>query len=786
MRPRFAHPPPRPVLLAKIRRDLGRRRARTFLTLLGIVVGVAGVVAVSAVSRQLAVAQARLDTAPDRPTLTVATAPIRDTAASALGRAIAADAVEARTALDTAFSDGGPWRNSLLIAFAADREGLSRPILLAGRWPGPGEIAFDRGVADLAAVSLGDLVAVRTAAGSPIVELRVVGLSRTPGALAAGILNRVTAYAAPAEVAALAGAPGANRILIRLPASVEPAAAAATLTDRLDRRGIGHGPVEQLDAAAAGSRELRTLLWLLGAFSALGLALGAFLVANTVAAAVQEELPQIGAVKALGATRGWIVATYLTPALVLGAAGSGVGLTLGVTGGQLLTRYLTGLLGYPLPALSVTGRDAGFALVVGLGVPVLAAAGPVWFAARRPAASLLRSIGLVAAGGRRWDALPRLIGRGWPLAALALRNALRRRLRAGLTVTLIAIAVAAAVAAGALSASLDRTVATLYDRYGADVWVPFDGGADAPLARAVARLPEVAAAESWARGTGYGGGRSLDLWIVPPETAIYRHRVLAGRWLIGGDPRTVVATANLAADLGLRPGDTLPVDIGRDTRDLTVVGIVDDESTELGRGEAGKLFLSPQTLAGFGGRQGFAFLAVALHRHTERDVDAAIAAIEDRFAERQPRPYAAYTDRASTARALAVLTLLLRAMVVLIGAIGLVGIVNTLVLNGSERRRETGVARALGARGVHVVAVVAGEAVVLGLLGYAAGIAVGYPLALVLVHATGAILFGLTFALPVGFLAGALVVVLLASAAAAAGPAWAATRVRPVTVVRYG
>lgn len=773
------------VLTAKIRRDLLQRRVRTVLTLVGIAVGVAGLVAVSVTARQLGVAQERLTTGPTFPDLSVRTEVISPRVAALAERQLAGTIVEGRLRVDTRFSAGGPWRDASLIAFVGDiAPRLSPPVLVEGQLPGPGEVVFDASVTALAPLDLGDIVTVRQDAGAPTRDLTVVGLTRTPAALDAGILNRAVGYVAESEATALLSASGINQLLVRLPPDTDPSPASTALGRLLDRRGIARGPVVAQEGELLGARELQTLVWLLLAFSVIGLGLSGVLVGNTVAATVQDEARQIGALKALGATRRRVAVTYLLPALVLGAAGTVLGYAAGLIGGQGIVAYLTRLLGYPRPPVAVTPREVGLAVLVGLGIPILAAVGPALLAARRPTASLLRSHGLAERTGARIGPFGRLLGRR-PIAALAVRNAVRRRLRAAMTVALIAVAVAAAAAAQGLSSSLDTTVAGLYADYGSDAWVTFDRPVTPELVQTVARAPGVVAAEPWSRDTGYIADASIDLWAVPASTTLYTARLVDGRWYAEGEPRAAVASSSLARRLAFEVGDSLALDLGDETRGLTLVGIVDDESTHLGSTAAGKLFLAPETLGGFGGATGFTVLAVAFDRHDPAAVEARLTALEDRFAELGPRPYAAYADQAATARTVQVLVVLLRAMVALVALTGLVGIVNTLAMTVAERRREIGVVRSLGAGRRHLATLVVGEALTLGTAGLLLGVAVGVPLAALLVRLTGDVLFRLAFRLPPVFFATALIATLAACALAALGPALVAARIRPAAVLRY-
>ena len=632
-------------------------------------------------------------------------------------------------------------------------------------------------------MTLGDLVAIRATAGAPLGYLTVVGLTRTPAALDAGILNRVNAYALPSEVASISGRAGPNQLLVRLPPHADEVAAADRLTRLLDLRGIKHGVVAT-QAEVVGSRELRTLIWLLAAFSLIGLILSAFLVANTVAATVHDEMEQIGVLKALGAGRRRVLVTYLAPALLLGAIATVAGYALGLGGGQEIVAFLARRLGYPTPPIAITPRELGLALGVGVGVPTVAAVIPALLGSRQPVATLMRSYGLGGPGGRLRRRRKRPLMDRWPLVTLGAANALRRRLRGGVTVVLIGVAVAAAIAAQALSTSLESTVSTLYARYGADLWVAFDLPADATLAATVGRDPGVVTAEEWARATGYANGSTIDLWALPARTTIYHYRLIAGHWL-GAGGREAVASASLVRRLNLHAGDVLSVDVGHETREVVISGVVDDESTYLGSTSAGKLFLAPSTLASFNGQRAFSFLAVVFDRHDPVGVEAAIARLEERYASLRPAAYAAYSDKASTERTIAILILLLRAMVILVSLIGLIGVINTLAMGVAERRREIGVVRALGAGWRHLGVLLLVEGLALGATGYGLGVVIGFPLGRLLVALTGQVLFRLSFALPPSFLGLALAVTLAACGIAGLGPAIAAARVRPTTVLRY-
>jgi predicted permease len=107
------------------------------------------------------------------------------------------------------------------------------------------------------------------------------------------------------------------------------------------------------------------------------------------------------------------------------------------------------------------------------------------------------------------------------------------------------------------------------------------------------------------------------------------------------------------------------------------------------------------------------------------------------------------------------------------------GIYGVLAYSVAQRRREIGIRMALGARAADVRALVVGQAVALGAIGVAAGVAAAIGLTRVL----ASLLFGVSASDPLTF-AGVCMVLLIVVGAAAYLPARRATRVDPLVALR--
>lgn len=145
-------------------------------------------------------------------------------------------------------------------------------------------------------------------------------------------------------------------------------------------------------------RMLQSFQLNLDALSAIALVVGMYLIFNTVAIAVVQRRPEIGTLRALGATRRQIVTVFLLEGGALGAAGSLVGLALGA----VLARFSVAAVARTVQTLYV-GIGAGSivwdplsiakAFVLGVVLAVLAAVIPALEAARIQPAFTMRTAG---------------------------------------------------------------------------------------------------------------------------------------------------------------------------------------------------------------------------------------------------------------------------------------------------------------------------------------------------------------------------------------------------------
>ena len=143
-------------------------------------------------------------------------------------------------------------------------------------------------------------------------------------------------------------------------------------------------------------RMLVAFRWNLRVLSYIALIVGAFLIYNTISVSVVRRRPEIGILRALGATRAAVLAAFLGEAACFGLAGALFGIVLG----RFLAQSAVGLVAVTVQslyvssspsAITMTWSVAVFAVVLALAVATASALAPALEAARiTPVQSMAR------------------------------------------------------------------------------------------------------------------------------------------------------------------------------------------------------------------------------------------------------------------------------------------------------------------------------------------------------------------------------------------------------------
>jgi putative ABC transport system permease protein len=216
---------------------------------------------------------------------------------------------------------------------------------------------------------------------------------------------------------------------------------------------------------------------------------------------------------------------------------------------------------------------------------------------------------------------------------------------------------------------------------------------------------------------------------------LFDHRVVDGRWFSADEDRAAAPVAvverNLAQTVGIQVGDEVVIDTAVGPAELRIVGVAANQQ------EDGTVLYIPLTTgrAVLGRPDGATSYLVQAESADHATVDRVTTAVEDALATLGYEvgtevTYVAERDDVAANRSLTTTIALLGFVIV---ATSMVGLANTMTTNVLERTREIGILRCLGGRARDLRTIFTTEGVSLAVVGWVAGIPLGYLLTRALV-----------------------------------------------------
>jgi putative ABC transport system permease protein len=710
---------------------------------------------------------------------------------------------------------GGDGPPTIAANWIADPE-LSWLSLAAGRAPqADGEVVVDRATAKQAGLSVGDETTVLT---PEPVAVTVVGLATYGDTENVGGVTYLAFDTDSAQQLFAGGPDSITAVLVRaedgIAAAELEARIAATLPDGIEAlTGAELTAEQQRDVESDFLGFFQTLLL---AFAGIAVVVAAFSIHNTFSILIAQRTRESALMRAVGASRRQVVLTVAAEALAIGVLATAIGFAAGIGIAGLLQSLMES--GLELPAADlVIGPGAIIAsVIVGVGTTLVASVGPAIKASRVPPLAALRDVDIDRSGASMRRALFGTLVAGAGVAALitatstpesamaraglgslgllvgavvlgpvvarpaaavlgagpaafrgvtgrlARRNAMRnpRRTAASASALMVGAAVVGlfTTVGASIKASIDETVD---DDFAGDLIVlpeGFSGSLLSPdLAPAIAELPDVESAVGTAYGPTVIAGDTVEVAAtdVSGLAAVFDVGVTSGS-LDGFADTDVAISEEFADDSGLAVGSSIPMTwVDGTTTDHLVTAVYHDRMT------FGDVIVSADSLAAHVAQDNVTVVLVDVADGASLDaVKADVAALAARFGAPEPMDRGEYSDAVG-----AEIDTMLYFVYGLLGVaviIALMGIANTLSLSIHERRRELGLARAVGQDRSQVRATVRWESVIIAVFGTVGGVGLGSFLGWGLVRALETQEGFGTFALPIVPLA---VVLVLAAAA---------------------
>jgi len=373
----------------------------------------------------------------------------------------------------------------------------------------------------------------------------------------------------------------------------------------------------------------------------------------------------------------------------------------------------------------------------------------------------------------------------------------QRKMRTGLTIFGIALGIFAVVVMGGMSEHMTLFIDKSLKLVGSNIQVEPDGTfggigtLDESKIRQVKRVPGVTDAygilitslDPESGGGGFTGGDMV--FGVDPEQQMKDAKLTSGRYLIPGDGYKAVVGSSIARKFNLKVGDELEMKSKRlqrtssitETRNVSVVGILEytgsffDTSVQIPLDRAQKFYKMENTVSLIYAKYAPGSDSTEIARRIELSVEN----VKSKSPEQ---------NRKEIEGQLVIFSLITISAAVLAAIIGGLSVMNTMLMSVSERTKEFGLLKALGAERKTILFMTMGEAALMGVIGGITGIVAGGILTHFLnksFEAQGSALFaitprlilvGLLFAISLGVICGTY-------------PAYRATKMSPMEALRY-
>ncbi len=379
---------------------------------------------------------------------------------------------------------------------------------------------------------------------------------------------------------------------------------------------------------------------------------------------------------------------------------------------------------------------------------------------------------------------------------LILRNITQRKLRTGLTIFGIALGIFAVIVMGGMSehfnTTFERSISLTADKIRVLPEVGLFGASlNESKAGEVKRIPGVSDAYGMLQSPldpeslGFGGDMVIGIPPEKMESVLKDTKLTEGRPLATGDNYRAVLGSSVAREFNLRAGDEIEIRSKKlerarsitNIRNFTVVGVMEYTGSFFDGG----VIIPLDTAQKFYNRGNTVSFVLAV---PDPDTDTEELARRIELNVEKVKTFSPAELRKQIEQSLIIFTLITLSAAVLAAIIGGLSVMNTMLMSVSERTKEFGLLKALGADTRDILFMTMGEAALMGALGGILGIIGGGAVVYWLndyLAARGTVLFTITprllvismlFATGLGIISGTY-------------PAYRAAKMSPMEALRY-
>jgi putative ABC transport system permease protein len=793
------------AIVKKSFRDLSKRRARTFFTILTIALGVMGVslFAVTPLANENALKEIE-KTNMANVRIRVTDVNLDQTNIRDLEDIDNINLIETRTIILTKVKIGERWNNAILIGVSNySNQKVDKIFKSSGGYPDDFEALSEKANAinGIHEWKIADEVIAKDSNGADRI-IKIKGEARSLTHSSATLEGFAVFYTTIGTVQTLGNLTGYNTLSFDL-SKAEAQEMESTierirsyLTNKTSVVAFADLPETREDDEWFGSEFLGQLMSFMTIFTFLTLFSSVFLISNTMNTIISEQRKEIAQLKAIGATNFQVFRSYLITSMIMGTIGAVAGSILGI----FVSFFVLVTLGRPfgfessfvvhIPTVLLS-FGAGLGVVVGASLP-----------------ALLRSTKVLVREGLGDQGISGMFGKGWldrllmhmkgmpRTMQMGMRNVARKKGRSATTVIQVAMAAGVFLGLVTFGYTLQIAVSGAWSDRSWDIRVISQGGEGNQMhegdASIIENISGVKLVEPYLTTSAQINKRTIEIWGYQYHTKMWDYsgtmNPSPSRWFSKEDQesnaRVLVIGEALAELEHLKVGDKVSLMTATGESEFTIIGL---QSSLMDNGQAVCAPLSTlqhvlrinDTVSGF-------LIHTASSDHDE--IDRTSTRTEETllargFVVNNQIHYVLEELNHAQNQQIMDLFFIVSLLVVFISMIGLM---STLTMNVIDRTKEIGMMRCIGSKSKDVWTIFCVEGVFLSLAGWLAGIPVAFLIANVITKmAADSMKLRLILEFPLIYVAYSFLIVLIGTIVIIQVPLLRATRLRPGDALRY-
>ncbi|MCE1254633.1 MAG: ABC transporter permease [Anaerolineae bacterium] len=472
--------------------------------------------------------------------------------------------------------------------------------------------------------------------------------------------------------------------------------------------------------------------------------LSGFLITNTLSALFSQQIEQIGIIKTLGGRSTQIMFIYMTLILVYSVISLLIALPLSGRVAYGLLEFFAAQINFVPMGFREVPISVVAQIFIAIIVPQVAGFIPILHGSRITVQDAMNgpSNKTQENQGNWFDRFSkRLQGLSRPLL-ISLRNTFRKKSRLILTLTTLTLGGAMFIATFNVQTSMNAFISKLSRYFTADVSLDFSQPHHIEeINNMLVNYPNIKMVEGWAGARaelmleGDKPGESVNLLAPPVYSQLIQPMILEGRWLVAGDQNAIVLNDNFKSRFpDLKVGDTIRLRVYGKKVDCVVIGFFQFAGKTSGfMGYTSYDYLSQIThtelqAASFRIMSGTPHMTLQQQKNLGHELEAYF----NNAGYRVSNVSAGQSLLESASSGLNVLIIFLLIMATLAAIVGSIGLTGTLTMNVMDRTREFAVMRAIGASDGEVMRLVIVEGLVIGLISWALGSLLAFPISTLL------------------------------------------------------